>query len=191
VPTVAHGSNGFLTAVEFKLAAELNRRANRLAHYLRQLGVKTDDRVGICIERSLEMVIGLLAILKAGGAYVPLDPTYPVQRLRFMLEDRGALVLLTQGELKQVFHGLAGDLPIIDIDARVSPWGEHPESNPEYTALETRSKQLAYVIYTSGSTGQPKGVLVPHRAVKTDDLIVANSFLCQNPATHMKPIALT
>ena len=85
---------------------ELNRRANRLAHYLRELGVKPDERVAICVERGLEMVVGLLGILKAGGAYVPLDPEYPVERLRYMLEDSGPVALLTQGRLEGLFTGL-------------------------------------------------------------------------------------
>ena len=85
----------------------MNRRANRLAHYLRELGVKPDERVAICVERGLEMVVGLLGILKAGGAYVPLDPDYPAERLRYMLEDSGPAALLTQGHLESVSQGSA------------------------------------------------------------------------------------
>ena len=109
---------------------ELNRRANRLAHYLRELGVKPDERVAICVERGLEMVVGLLGILKAGGAYVPLDPEYPVERLRYMLEDSGPVALLTQGRLEGLFTGLRDGLPIIDLAAAAPPWNNQPKTNP-------------------------------------------------------------
>src|SRR6202034_530749 len=110
--------------------AELNRRSNRLAHYLRQLGVKPDDRVAICVERSFEMIVGLMAVLKAGGAYVPLDPAYPVERLRFMLEDAGPVVLLTQSHLRELFPEPGGALPVLDLDAATPPWQDQPEANP-------------------------------------------------------------
>lgn len=139
---------------------ELNTRANRLAYHLCQLGVETGSLVGLCVERSLEMVIGLLAILKAGGAYVPLDPTYPAERLAFMLEDAQATVLLTQ-------HHLADQLPektarVVCLDSDAALLAEQRDDN---LSLPTVPEQLAYVIYTSGSTGQPKGVQVPHRAL--------------------------
>ncbi len=136
---------------------ELNRRANRLAHYLRELGVKPDERVAICVERGLEMVVGLLGILKAGGAYVPLDPEYPVERLRYMLEDSGPVALLTQGRLEGLFTGLQDGLPIIDLAAAAPPWNNQPETNPRNAGIGLTSGNLAYVIYTSGSTGVPKG----------------------------------
>ena len=142
---------------------ELNRRANRLAHYLRELGVKPDERVAICVERGLEMVVGLLGILKAGGAYVPLDPEYPVERLRYMLEDSGPVALLTQGRLEGLFTGLRDGLPIIDLAAAAPPWNNQPETNPRNAGIGLTSGNLAYVIYTSGSTGKPKGVMVEHR----------------------------
>src|SRR3984885_5393579 len=152
------------TAVVFEEATlsygELNRRANRLGHYLRELGVKPDTRVAICVERGLEMVVGLLGILKAGGAYVPLDPGYPVERLHYMLEDSNPTVLLTQGDLRGLFDGIRESLPILDLNDAVSAWSNQPEMNLNRAGLT--SEHLAYVIYTSGSTGRPKGVMVEH-----------------------------
>ena len=145
--------------------AELNRRANQLAHYLRQLGVRPDSRVAICVERSLEMVVALLAVLKAGGAYVPLDPAYPVDRLHFMIQDSEPVVLLTQQHLKALFSEWEETLPIVDLGEQPAPWEQQPESNPAPASLGLKPTHLAYVIYTSGSTGTPKGVMVEHRSV--------------------------
>jgi amino acid adenylation domain-containing protein/non-ribosomal peptide synthase protein (TIGR01720 family) len=136
---------------------ELNQRANCLAHHLKTLGVEPEVLVGICVERSLEMVVGLLGILKAGGAYVPLDPSYPQDRLRYMLEDAGVQVLLTQGRL-------VSSLPkhnarVVCLDTLERAIALLSESNPISGVV---SGNLAYVIYTSGSTGLPKGVLVNH-----------------------------
>ncbi|WP_158793791.1 non-ribosomal peptide synthetase, partial [Granulicella sp. L60] len=140
---------------------ELNARANRLAHYLRELGVKPDDRVAICVERGLEMIVGLLAVLKAGGAYVPLDPAYPVERLRFMLEDSEPVALLTQTHLGAMFttHGPS----MIEIDAATPRWERHPETNLDRNTVALNSCHLAYIIYTSGSTGTPKGIAIEHK----------------------------
>ena len=139
---------------------ELNNRASRLARYLKKLGVGPEVLVGICVERSIEMVVGLLGILKAGGAYVPLDPTYPKERLRFMLQDSGAPVLIAQQAFVDIFtHHTA---KIISLDTDWETVGRESASN---LAVETSSESLAYVIYTSGSTGEPKGVAVSHRAV--------------------------
>jgi surfactin family lipopeptide synthetase A len=139
---------------------ELNRRANQLAHHLVELGVGPDVLVGICVERSVEMVVGLLGILKAGGAYVPLDPAYPRERLSFMLEDAGVSVLLTQDRLLTI-------LPerITRVVALDSAWHEIAKQRTENPVSKTKPGNLAYVIYTSGSTGKPKGVQIPHRAV--------------------------
>jgi len=144
--------------------AELNRRANRLAHHLRTLGVGPDSRVGLCAERSLEMVIGLMAVLKAGGAYVPLDPSYPSERLSFMLEDAGPIVLLTQPHLKHLFAGDKAELPILDL-TEASRWAGQPETNLDACAIGLRPDHLAYIIYTSGSTGQPKGAMLEHKGL--------------------------
>jgi amino acid adenylation domain-containing protein len=139
---------------------ELNLQANQLAHYLRKCGVGPDTRVGLCVERSAEMIIALLAILKAGGAYVPLDPAYPQARLHFMLEDARVLVLLTQKALLQNLPATAMD--VICIDELWEKLAHESEGNPE---PGTTSDNLAYVMYTSGSTGKPKGVAVTHRNV--------------------------
>ncbi|WP_152446904.1 non-ribosomal peptide synthetase, partial [Janthinobacterium sp. HH01] len=132
---------------------ELNARANRLAHHLRTLGVGPDVLVGLCVERSLEMVVGLLAILKAGGAYVPLDPAYPADRLAYMLEDAAPVVLLTQQRL--LVSVPSGGVPVFCLDADAALLDAYAATNPVAVALP---QHLAYVIYTSGSTGKPKGV---------------------------------
>ena len=143
--------------------AELNARANRLAHHLIHLGIRPDERVAIAVERSLEMVVGLLGILKAGGAYVPLDPAYPEERLAFMLEDSAPVALVVHGATRQRLKSLAGFMPLIDLDAGATDWLELSAANPEPEALGLGTSHLAYVIYTSGSTGKPKGVMVEHR----------------------------
>ncbi|HSJ76879.1 MAG TPA: amino acid adenylation domain-containing protein, partial [Gemmatimonadales bacterium] len=143
--------------------AELNQRANQLAHYLRELGVGPDERVAICLERSLEMVVGMLGVLKAGGAYVPLDPAYPVERLRYMVEDSAPLVLLTQARWQALFAGVEEKLALVDLDQSARWWSEQPGTNPQWNAGDSR--QLAYVIYTSGTTGTPKGVMVEQRGM--------------------------
>ncbi|MGE8058458.1 amino acid adenylation domain-containing protein [Pseudomonas sp. NPDC089547] len=136
---------------------QLNEQANRLAHHLIGLGVKPDDRVAICVERGLSMVVGLLAILKAGGAYVPVDPDYPAERVRHMLSDSAPVAVLVHMATRHVPE--AGLL--VDLDQPV--WGDLPGSNPLVAGLSPR--HLAYVIYTSGSTGLPKGVMNEHAGV--------------------------
>jgi amino acid adenylation domain-containing protein len=140
--------------------SELNARANQLAHYLRSLGVKPEVLVGICVERSLLMVIGLLAILKAGGAYVPLDPSYPQERLAFILENAQTPVLLTQH--KQLHKLPKSDIHVVDLDADWRIISQEIEDNTESCVT---SLNLAYVIYTSGSTGKPKGTMIPHQGL--------------------------
>jgi amino acid adenylation domain-containing protein len=138
---------------------ELDRRANQVAHTIEQLGVGPEIRVGICLERSLELVVGLLAVLKAGGAYVPVDPSHPVERIVFMLKDAGVQVLLMS-------EGV--EMPLKDLGAAVVRLSEQPLSNEEGQQNSKRKvapENLAYIIYTSGSTGQPKGVQIPHRAL--------------------------
>ncbi|QXH44672.1 amino acid adenylation domain-containing protein [Pseudomonas xanthosomatis] len=137
--------------------AQLNAKANRLAHHLIALGVKPDDRVAICVERGLAMVVGLLAILKAGGAYVPVDPDYPAERINHMLTDSAPVAVLVHGATRQVPQGL----PVVDLD--LDTWTHLTDSNP--VVLGLTPNHLAYVIYTSGSTGLPKGVMNEHRGV--------------------------
>jgi amino acid adenylation domain-containing protein len=152
---------------------ELNRRANQVAHRLSALGIRPDDRVVICLERSLEMVIGILAVLKAGGAYVPLDPDYPQDRLVYMLGDSSPVALLTLVALQDSLPHQG--LPVVLLDAspahetrETGPalhYGGYPDENLDPARLGLTSRHLAYVIYTSGSTGQPKGVMVEHANV--------------------------
>ena len=140
---------------------ELNKRATQLSHYLQGLGVGPEVLVGICVERSLEMAVGLLAILKAGGAYVPLDPSYPAERLRFMLADAGAPVLLTQQRLLSLLP--AQDAAVVCLD---SDWETIAQSTPATGASSAATHEnLAYMIYTSGSTGTPKGAMTTHAAI--------------------------
>jgi amino acid adenylation domain-containing protein len=139
---------------------ELNRRANRLAWHLAALGVGLETRVGLCVERSAEMLVGMLGVLKAGGAYVPLDPSHPRERLAFMLEDTGARVLVAQERQVELFP--PGAAAVVCLDAGWEEIARQPDGNPPPAALGTSA---AYVIYTSGSTGTPKGVVTSHDAV--------------------------
>ncbi|HEX7239391.1 MAG TPA: non-ribosomal peptide synthase/polyketide synthase, partial [Longimicrobiaceae bacterium] len=138
--------------------AELDRSANRLAHHLRALGVGPEVRVGLCVERTPEMVAAMLGVLKAGGAYVPLDPTYPAGRLEYMLEDAGAAVVVSQAHLAE---RLPPGVPRLLLDAEAESIAARPDTAPEGAA---EPGNLAYVLYTSGSTGRPKGVQVEHRS---------------------------
>jgi amino acid adenylation domain-containing protein len=139
---------------------ELNRRANQLAHYLRRLGVGPEILVGLCVERSLEMVVGLLGVLKAGGAYVPLDPAYPKERLAFMLQDAQVPVVLTQQRLAEGFGADGTTVVCLDGD-----WEAIAHASQDAPIGGATAANLAYVIYTSGSTGQPKGVQIMHGSV--------------------------
>ena len=141
---------------------ELNNQANQLAHYLRDLGVAPEVLVGFCVDRSLEMIVGLLGILKAGGAYVPLDPAYPTERLSYMVEDAKISVLLTQSQLTSQLPEHQAQVVYLDSD-----WDKialHSRQNPQQV---NTGDNLAYVIYTSGSTGKPKGVMIPHAALSS------------------------
>lgn len=137
---------------------ELNRRANRLAHYLRSQGVGPEVMVGVFVERSIEMIVGLLGILKAGGAYVPLDPSLPAERLGWMIEDTGAPVIFTQQSLVSALP--SHDAKVVSYDADVEQIAQQPNDNP---INSVNGDNLAYVIFTSGSTGRPKGAQITHR----------------------------
>ena len=143
--------------------AELNRKANQLARYLRRQGVGPDQPVAICVERSLEMVVGLLGIMKAGGAYVPLDPSYPSERLEYMLNDAAPRLILTQEHIKSTLPATAAQ--VIALDTQWNEIAEFEDTDIDSQTLGLTPRNLAYVIYTSGSTGQPKGVMNEHRGV--------------------------
>ncbi|MEH1835442.1 MAG: AMP-binding protein [Nostoc sp.] len=139
---------------------ELNSKANQLAHHLQHLGVEVETPVGICLERSVEMVVGILGILKAGGVYVPLDPAYPETRLRWILEDARVPILLSQTSSTPFAYQVNSNTKIVNLDEDWQAIAENSVSNP-ITAIT--SENLAYLIYTSGSTGKPKGVMIEHR----------------------------
>ncbi len=155
---------------------ELNVRANQLAHELIALGVQPDDRVAICVERGLDMMVGMLAILKAGGAYLPLDPSYPVERLHSMLEDGTPKALLTQEALRQRLSSVAVPTLVLDRDELRKMLSAQPAQNPDARARGLTTRNLAYVIYTSGSTGVPKGVMVEHGSVL--NMLTAHAGMC-------------
>jgi amino acid adenylation domain-containing protein len=143
---------------------ELDRRSNRLARYLRSLGVGSETLVGVCVERSLEMVVAIMGVLKAGGAYIPLDPDYPAERLAFMLEDTQAPVLLTQERLTGGLPETGARVVRLDLDWAAIE-AETGLAGDERLPNVSKPDGLAYVIYTSGSTGKPKGVLIEHHSV--------------------------
>lgn len=139
---------------------ELDRRVNQLAHHLCNLGIQSEELVGICTARSLDMVVGILAILKAGGAYVPLDPSYPKERFSFILDDAQISIVLTQSEYRSLFPEQSVNIVCMDQD-----WDEIAKQ-PDSALIRTISPEdLAYVIYTSGSTGKPKGVMITHSSL--------------------------
>ena len=176
---IEFGPKGNLERITY---GELNARANRLAHHLRELGVAADDRVALCAERSSELIVALLGILKAGAAYVPLDPNYPAERLAFMLEDCGAKVLITEEGL--VGEVDAKDTPLVRLDTDRDAIAAQSVADFESGAAP---RSAAYVIYTSGSTGTPKGVAVPHQGVLR--LIFGNDWLQLDETVRMIHLA--
>lgn len=152
---------------------ELNHRANQLAHYLKSLGVKPEVLVGICVERSLEMVMGILGILKAGGTYVPLDPSYPQERLALILNDVKPLVLLTQKHLVAELPTSGAKVVCLDESEM------YAQESQENLSSNVTVENLAYVIYTSGSTGTPKGVLISHQALVNHSIAVSKIYQLQ------------
>src|SRR5262249_46188193 len=162
-------------AVVFEDAAhsygELEMRANQLAHYLRARGIAPEVVVGLCLERSLDLVVGLLAILKAGGAYLPLDPNYPRQRLAFMLADTRAPMVLTRSAVRERFGSYDGEAVCLDREA--SALAGEPATAP---AVLIHPQHPAYVIYTSGSAGEPQGVAVVHANLCNKLLALGKDF---------------
>jgi non-ribosomal peptide synthetase component F len=142
--------------------AELERRANRLARWLRRQGVGVETRVGVLLQREVELVVSLLAVLKAGGAYVPLDPEYPEERLRFMVADSDARLLLTQRAVLER-HGWLAEQPVETVVVDTTDNTDNTDHTAEDKSLVSAGN-LAYVIYTSGSTGRPKGVAITHHS---------------------------
>ncbi|MDQ7758657.1 amino acid adenylation domain-containing protein [Xanthomonas sontii] len=143
--------------------AELNARANRVAHALIALGARPDTLIAICMQRSVDMIVAVLAVLKSGAAYVPLDPSYPVERLQFMLNDSRPMVLLTQSALAATMPAIHA--PVLLLDEEDASWAMQPCTDPDTREIGQTPDQLAYMIYTSGSSGLPKGVLVEHRSL--------------------------
>ena len=174
------------TALTFGDAAltyrALDARANQMAHYLRRLWVGPEVVVGIAVERSLEMVVGILGILKAGGAYVPLDPSYPLSRLEFMLRDTEAPVLLTQARLRHSLPAFQGRVISIDDE-----WPEIERESTDAPAVTANADNLAYVMYTSGSTGAPKGVCIEHHSVVR--LVTNTNYVTLGPEETMLQLA--
>jgi len=163
---------------------QLNSRSNQLAHHLQKLGVGSEVLVGICMERSVEMIVGCLSILKVGGAYVPLDPTYPQERLSFMLEDAQVPVLLTQQHLVERLGTQKSEVVCLDSD-----WETIAQETEENPNSAVTSDNLAYVIYTSGSTGKPKGVVVPHKAVNR--LVCNTNYIKLEPSDKVAQVSNT
>ncbi|HEX8242041.1 MAG TPA: amino acid adenylation domain-containing protein, partial [Longimicrobium sp.] len=158
--------------------AELEARANRLAHHLVRLGVGPEARVGVLLERSAELIVSLLAVLKAGGCYVPLDPGYPAERLRLMLADSSVRVLLSRSELGEVVE--AGSLAVVHLDQAADALASESVEAPRSGAT---AENLAYIVYTSGSTGKPKGVMVAHRHVV--QLVVETDYVQIRPGDRV------
>jgi len=173
---------------------ELNQRANQLAHYLRKRGVEPETVVGICVDRSLEMIVGVLGVIKAGGAYLPLDPLYPQERLAYMLEDSDTSIILTQSHLldrlgatrntnhesRNTKHATR---EIICLDTEWEAIAQEPDENP---VINTTPENLVYMIYTSGSTGQSKGVMIQHRSLVNAYLAWEDAYQLRSVRSHLQ-----
>ena len=157
---------------------ELNERANQLAHYLQRRGIGPEKFVGICADKSVEMIVAVLGVLKAGGAYVPLDPNHPADRLAFMLADTAMPLVLTQAHLKSAIANLQSEIELFCLD---TDWPRLANESTQALVSEIRPEHAAYVIYTSGSTGQPKGVVVEHRSL-------LNAFLAWREAYELDTV---
>ncbi len=166
---------------------ELNQQANQLAHYLRQLGIRHHTPVAIFLQRSPEMIVATLAIIKAGGAYVPLDPTHPAERLAFMLADTGAPILLTNSVLAaQISSHLPPQTHLVNLDAAAAAIAAANDQNPDNQAT---AADVAYVMYTSGSTGQPKGIIIPQRAINR--LVFHTNYVQLGPDDRLAHVSNT
>lgn len=178
-------SIALVAADESLTYGDLNARANQWAHHLRTLGITLESRVGICMARSVELLVGILGILKAGAAYVPLDPSYPEDRLAFMIADAGLAVLLTQQTLRQRFTGLLIDAELTPHDRTPAvicmdeAWHEISQERNDNFACGLTPDNAAYLIYTSGSTGKPKGVLTTHRGVINHNFAASEAYNLQ------------
>ncbi|TCS93645.1 non-ribosomal peptide synthetase [Hazenella coriacea] len=164
---------------------ELDQKSNQLAIYLQEQGVSPEYPVGICVDRSLEMIVGILGILKAGGAYVPLDPTHPEEQLKHMLKDSGVSIVLTQSKWMErinLFNGINAKMIVLDQD-----WEEiiHVTHGSKTLRRDVKSDHLAYVIYTSGSTGKPKGVMVEHRSILNTLFFLESQYPVTNEDTYL------
>nr|WP_279610664.1 non-ribosomal peptide synthetase [Burkholderia gladioli] len=156
--------------------AELNARANRLAHGLRRLGIAPDDRVALCMERGATIVVAILAVMKAGGAYVPLDPAYPAERLAHMLADSAPVAALTDSRSRARLAGLPAAVPVFELDTQADSWRDEAVDDLPPGEIGLDAGHLAYVIYTSGSTGTPKGVMIEHRGLVNHAMAIIASF---------------
>ncbi|NRF83746.1 amino acid adenylation domain-containing protein, partial [Burkholderia gladioli] len=156
--------------------AELNARANRLAHRLRRLGIAPDDRVALCMERGAAIVVAILAVMKAGGAYVPLDPAYPAERLAHMLADSAPVAALTDSRSRARLAGLPAAVPVLELDTQADTWRDESADDLPPGEIGLNAGHLAYVIYTSGSTGTPKGVMIEHRGLVNHAMAIIASF---------------
>lgn len=160
---------------------DLNKKSNQLARYLSSKGVKKETLVLICIERSQEMIVGILGILKAGGAYVPIDPAYPPDRISYMLDNTGASIIITSKESRSKLQSI-GDIEMIELD---SDWSDITVQSADNLPTEVEPHQLAYVIYTSGSTGKPKGVMIEHRSVVNLLLSISNKVQFKSDSSFL------